>query len=103
MGLHFQAEHSLNHRCCFMIFSSVLLVWTSVFSYNNGVAMKPPLGWNTWCTMGSCGQNGSSPGLHALHDICTEKEIKSVAEAMISTGLAKLGYIHINLDDCVRV
>ena len=69
-------------------------------SYNNGVSQKPALGWNTWCTMGMCGQAGVSPGKMSLHDVCNETEIKSVAEAMVSSGLYAMGYDRINLDDC---
>eukprot|EP00662_Eupelagonemidae_sp_cell21_P048686 gene48686-48894_t len=87
----------LARRCC----AAALPIFAGTCSaYDNGVAEKPPLGWNTWCTMGTCGQNGSTPGLHPLHDVCTEGEIKSVAEAMLSSGLHELGYVHINLDDC---
>jgi len=48
------------------------------------------MGWNTWCTDDACG---------AL-DICTEKEVKSVAQSIVTQGLDKLGYQYVNLDDC---
>jgi len=48
------------------------------------------MGWNTWCTDDLCG---------AL-DICTEYEVKSIADAIVSQGLDKLGYNYVNLDDC---
>ncbi len=44
-------------------------------------------GWNTWCTDDLCG---------AL-DVCTEKEVKSVVDAIVAQGLDKLGYKYINL------
>jgi alpha-galactosidase len=48
------------------------------------------MGWNTWCTDDFCG----------LVDICTEQEIRSVADGIVAQGLDKLGYIYLNLDDC---
>lgn len=33
-------------------------------------------------------------------DYCDEKEIRSVADAMVSNGMLALGYNYINLDDC---
>ena len=49
----------------------------------------PAAGWNTWCTNSTCG-----------HDVCTEDEVKSVASAMLSSGLVAAGYNRIDLDDC---
>ena len=48
------------------------------------------MGWNTWCTDDLCG----------LIDHCTETEVKSVADALVSSGLKDLGYTYVNLDDC---
>eukprot|EP00698_Gefionella_okellyi_P014906 TRINITY_DN415_c0_g1_i1.p1 TRINITY_DN415_c0_g1~~TRINITY_DN415_c0_g1_i1.p1 ORF type:complete len:409 (-),score=80.08 TRINITY_DN415_c0_g1_i1:32-1258(-) len=61
----------------------------NVLAINNGLARTPTMGWNTWCTGGTCG-----------YDVCTEDEIKSVANAMIDNGMQALGYDYINLDDC---
>ncbi|ONI32171.1 hypothetical protein PRUPE_1G352200 [Prunus persica] len=51
----------------------------------NGLALTPPMGWNSW-----------------NHFNCKidEKIIKATADALISTGLSKLGYTYINIDDC---
>ncbi|KAJ7970117.1 Alpha-galactosidase [Quillaja saponaria] len=51
----------------------------------NGLGSTPPMGWNSWN--------------HFQCDI-EEKLIKETADAMVSTGLAALGYQYINLDDC---
>eukprot|EP00045_Choanoeca_perplexa_P006845 m.59304 g.59304 ORF g.59304 m.59304 type:complete len:410 (-) comp13816_c0_seq3:32-1261(-) len=59
-------------------------------AYNNGMGRLPVMGWNTWCTDDACG----------LRDICTETEIKSVVDSIVSQGLDKLGYQYINMDDC---
>jgi len=58
-------------------------------SYNNGYGLKPALGWNTWCAVGECGL-----------DLCTDKQIRETADALVSTGLKALGYEWIILDDC---
>ncbi|KGN51578.1 alpha-galactosidase-like precursor [Cucumis sativus] len=52
---------------------------------NNGLALTPPMGWNSWNHF-QCNLN--------------ENLIKETADAMVSTGLAALGYQYINLDDC---
>ncbi|WCJ29155.1 Alpha-galactosidase [Euphorbia peplus] len=51
----------------------------------NGLGLTPPMGWNSW-----------------NHFNCQieEKLIMETADAMVSSGLAKLGYNYINLDDC---
>jgi alpha-galactosidase len=61
-------------------------------AYDNGpLSMeRAPRGWSTWCTDDLCG----------LIDICTEKEIKKRADALVDSGLAELGYTWIFLDDC---
>ena len=61
------------------------------FAMDNGVARTPPLGWSTWQTCGdaACG-----------HDVCNEAEVKAAAVALNSSGMQKLGYTYVNLDDC---
>lgn len=51
----------------------------------NRLGLTPPMGWNSW-----------------NHFSCKieEKLIRETADAMVSTGLAALGYKYINLDDC---
>jgi len=43
------------------------------------------MGWNSW---------------YDLQGDLDEKSVRATADALISTGLAKLGYIYVNLDDC---
>ncbi|KAL4387875.1 hypothetical protein GQ457_09G002210 [Hibiscus cannabinus] len=52
---------------------------------SNGVARTPPMGWNSW---------------NHFHCDIDEKTAKSTADAIVSTGLAALGYKYVNLDDC---
>ena len=49
------------------------------------------MGWNTWCTgVPEC----------AVPDWCNEKEVKEIADALVSSGMVDLGYRFVNLDDC---
>ncbi|KAL5139012.1 Alpha-galactosidase [Glycine soja] len=51
----------------------------------NGLGQTPPMGWNSWNHFG-CDIN--------------ESVIRETADAMVSTGLAALGYQYVNIDDC---
>lgn len=80
----------LKTACWLLITCSVITAFDSE-SLNrrsllgNGLASTPPMGWNSWNHFG-----------------CTidEKIIKQTADALVSTGLAKLGYNYVNIDDC---
>jgi alpha-galactosidase len=49
------------------------------------LALTPPMGWNSW---------------YVYFNRVTEADMKSVADAMISSGLADAGYQFVNVDDC---
>jgi alpha-galactosidase len=51
----------------------------------NGLALTPPMGWNDWYQY-RCG--------------VTQADVLANAQALVSSGLAKLGYDYVNLDDC---
>ncbi|XP_057757106.1 alpha-galactosidase 1-like isoform X1 [Arachis stenosperma] len=51
----------------------------------NGLGTTPPMGWNSWNHF-NCQIN--------------EKIIRETADALVSTGLSKLGYTFVNIDDC---
>ncbi|XP_057774037.1 alpha-galactosidase 1-like [Salvia miltiorrhiza] len=51
----------------------------------NGLASTPPMGWNSW---------------NHFNCMIDEKIIKQTADALVATGLAKLGYNYVNIDDC---
>jgi alpha-galactosidase len=52
----------------------------------------PPCRFSSWCVIGTCGT-----------DYCNENEFMAMADAMVSTGLADIGWHYIVLDDwCVR-
>ncbi|CAL9055206.1 unnamed protein product [Musa banksii] len=52
---------------------------------DNGLARTPQMGWNSW-NFFACNIN--------------ETVIKETADALVSTGLAALGYNYVNIDDC---
>ncbi|KAG8092087.1 hypothetical protein GUJ93_ZPchr0012g19792 [Zizania palustris] len=54
-------------------------------AFENGLARTPQMGWNSWNHF-FCGIN--------------EEIIKETADALVNTGLAKLGYQYVNIDDC---
>ncbi|XP_042440111.1 alpha-galactosidase-like [Zingiber officinale] len=51
----------------------------------NGLGRTPPMGWNSWNHF-QCNIN--------------ENLIRETADALVSTGLAGLGYNYVNIDDC---
>ena len=54
-------------------------------SYNNGVALTPPMGWSSW---------------NLFRHKINEELIKEIADAMAKSGLADCGYRYVNIDDC---
>ncbi|KAL1803541.1 hypothetical protein DCAR_0935230 [Daucus carota subsp. sativus] len=52
---------------------------------NNGLGNTPPMGWNSW---------------NYFYCDVTEKVIRESADALVTTGLDKLGYKYVNIDDC---
>jgi alpha-galactosidase len=61
------------------------LLFGLAFAQGNGPALTPPMGWNSW-----------------NHFACkvTEADVRSAADAIVSTGMKSAGYIYVNIDDC---
>ncbi len=51
---------------------------------DNGLARTPPMGWNSW---------------NKFAGKVDDAAVRSMADAMVSTGMSKLGYLYINIDD----
>jgi len=51
---------------------------------DNGLVRTPPMGWNSW---------------NKLHKYVTDTDIREMADAMVASGMAKVGYVYINIDD----
>lgn len=49
-----------------------------------GNAATPPMGWNSW---------------NAFRTEVDEAKVMGAAQALVDTGLAKLGYVYVNIDD----
>src|SRR5205814_7591642 len=52
------------------------------------LAMTPPMGWNSWNKFG-CN--------------VSDKLIREMADAMVSSGMKAAGYQYVNIDDCWQV
>ena len=61
------------------------MIWQSqcLFALDNGAGTLPALGWSSWNYFGSA---------------ISEEVILGNADALISTGLSKLGYRYVNID-----
>jgi len=55
---------------------------------SSGLALTPPMGWNSWNKF-ACDVN--------------EDMIRSMADAMVKSGMKDAGYEYINVDDCWQV
>jgi alpha-galactosidase len=65
----------------------VLLSWLSAAApaQSSGLVPTPPMGWNGWEAFG-CKVD--------------EQLVKAEADAIVSSGMQKAGYLYVNLDDC---
>jgi len=57
-------------------------------SPSSGLALTPPMGWNSWNKFGC--------------DV-SEEMIKSVADAMVKSGMKDAGYQYVVIDDCWQI
>jgi alpha-galactosidase len=61
---------------------------TPVRPEDNGLALTPPMGWNSW---------------NKFDCNVSENLIKGIADAMVSTGMRDAGYQYVTIDDCWQV
>jgi alpha-galactosidase len=71
-----------------LLVSGLLVVAQAIRALDNGLALTPPMGWNSWNKFG-CKIN--------------EKIVKEMADAMASNGMKEAGYQYIVIDDCWQV
>ncbi len=50
----------------------------------NGLAKTPPMGWNSW---------------NLFADKVDDKTVRTMADAMVSSGMRDAGYVYVNIDD----
>src|SRR5579875_821488 len=76
---------NLVRRCAlFVMFSAFVLLATPLRAQSSGIALTPPMGWNSW---------------NHFHSNVTDAIIRQQADAMVSSGMRDAGYIYINIDD----
>jgi alpha-galactosidase len=69
----------------FLLLFVCLLHVSSLHSLNNGLALLPPMGWSTWNVF------------RCDYDI---DDLKTMVDAIVSSGLRDAGYKYFNVDDC---
>jgi alpha-galactosidase len=79
----------LKTKAFFLFVITCIFLLPSVYAQKtdtirNGLALTPPMGWNSWNTF------KKNP---------TEEVIKQTADAMVALGLKKVGYQYVNIDD----
>jgi alpha-galactosidase len=62
--------------------------FTDVHAMDNGLAKTPPMGWNSWNKF-ACN--------------VSEKLIKEMADAMVTSGMRDAGYVYLVIDDCWQI
>ncbi|GGA66268.1 hypothetical protein GCM10011507_17290 [Edaphobacter acidisoli] len=76
---------NLFRRCAlFAALAAFALISTPLRGQSSGIAMTPPMGWNSW---------------NHFHRNVTDAIIRQQADAMVSSGMRDAGYIYINIDD----
>ncbi|XP_003743884.1 alpha-galactosidase A [Galendromus occidentalis] len=79
-----------------LLFVAVLLVYhTPVSALENGLALRPPMGWKSWERFRCNIDCDKSP------DECiSEKLYKRMADELVAQGYRDLGYVFVSIDDC---
>ncbi len=73
----------------FALWFAISLTWKADTSaLDNGLALTPPMGWNSWNT---------------FHCDVDEELIRGIADAMVSSGMKDAGYEYVVIDDCWQV
>jgi len=70
------------------LLAGLLLSHQAIRALDNGLALTPPMGWNSWNKFG-CEIN--------------EQIVREMAQAMVSSGMKDAGYGYIVIDDCWQV
>ena len=77
----------MNNKILF--FSLLLLPLSGIYAQKaQNLALTPPMGWNSWNKF-ACNIN--------------ETIVREMADAMVSTGMSKVGYEYIVIDDCWQI
>jgi alpha-galactosidase len=71
--------------CCFAVPANAQSFQEVVNKAPNGLAMTPPMGWNSWNKF-ACNVN--------------ESTVRQIADGMVSSGMRDAGYQYVVIDDC---
>jgi alpha-galactosidase len=74
--------------CLLVAISEALLAPAASAQSSRSLAETPPMGWNSWNKFG-CN--------------VSDKLIREMADAMVSSGMQAAGYQYVNIDDCWQV
>jgi len=69
-------------------FLAILSAANEARAWDNGVALTPPMGWNSW----------NKFGCNVSEDL-----LKSMADGMVASGMKDAGYQYVVIDDCWQV
>jgi len=78
-------------RAGFFVFACVLAILFSAgeaYAWDNGMALTPPMGWNSW----------NKFGCNVSEDL-----LRSMADGLVSSGMKDAGYQYVVIDDCWQV
>jgi alpha-galactosidase len=70
---------------CLLLFAFCI---ADAHALDNGLAKTPPMGWNSWNKF-ACN--------------VSEKLIKEMADAMVTSGMRDAGYVYLVIDDCWQI
>ena len=70
---------------CLLLF---IFCFAEAHALDNGLAKTPPMGWNSWNKF-ACN--------------VSEKLIKEMADAMVTSGMRDAGYVYLVIDDCWQI
>ena len=70
------------------LFLVLVLLSSNVHALDNGLALTPPMGWNSW---------------NKFECNVSESLIKEMANALVSSGMRDAGYQYIVIDDCWQI
>jgi alpha-galactosidase len=71
--------------------SMIVLLSSGAFALNDGQALTPPLGWNSWNWFGCSDRS---------HGTISTQMMIQMGRAMVTSGMRDSGYRYINIDDC---
>src|SRR5947208_16494080 len=77
-----------NYRLSLFLFFALACFPGFTDAQQTAVGATPPMGWNSWNKFG-CN--------------VSDKLIREIADAMVTSGMKDAGYQYVNIDDCWQV